>query len=521
MVSYVFIFAVSVIVSALATWCVRNIARRYRLAMAKPASRHIHTTPTPRLGGVAVFLTFSAIYGMSLLAGSHLGMANLTSPVVSRIALISLAFFAVGLCDDLKTLSAWTKLAVQIGGATALYLSGIHFGLCGSHALAPGIGRFLCWLLTAFWVVLICNAINLIDGLDGLAAGAALFSMVTIFSLAFVSRPGVAFSTTVLAGSVVGFLIFNFNPASIFLGDGGSLFVGFMLSGLVLAEGQQQRSALDSIFVPLIAFALPLTDVVVSVVRRFLSGHSLLGADREHIHHKLLELGLTQRQVVWILYAFSGSCAVLSLVLVRGTDVAVFPVIGILLLAVFFGMRKLDYHEFTEFRRLWKRVLQQRDVFARNIAVRKAAAHLETTHDSRALLNTLESCLREDFDGFEITVTDALASESSFVTPWRHGAVKHFWRESPEEVVFKLELTRSDGLPVGTLRLHQRAGSDLLIDTDLIKGHLRDALTLALCGAAKAPKLTTIALPEREHLLTQSPVPFVVDEEAQLKSPTI
>jgi hypothetical protein len=184
-------------------------------------------------------------------------------------------------------------------------------------------------------------------------------------------------------------------------------------------------------------------------------------------------------------------------------------------------MRKLDYHEFTEFRRLWKRVAQQRDVFARNIAVRKAAARLETTHDTRMLLKVLESCLREDFDGFEITVSDALASESAFMAPWRHGAVKHFWRESPEEVVFKLELTGSDGLPVGTLRLHQRAGSDLLIDTDLIKGPLRDALTMALCGAAKTPRLATMPLPEREQPLAQSPVAYISEGEAQLKSPLI
>jgi UDP-GlcNAc:undecaprenyl-phosphate GlcNAc-1-phosphate transferase len=520
MFQYVFSFAVSVIASALATWCVRGVARRYRLAMPSPASRHIHTTPTPRLGGVAVFLTFSTIYGLCLLAGSHQWAANLTSPVVSRIALISIAFFAVGLCDDLKTLSAWTKLAVQIGGATALYFSGIHFGLCTSHVFSAGTSRFLCWLVTTFWVVLICNAINLIDGLDGLAAGAALFSMVTIFSLAFASRPGVAFSTTVLAGSVVGFLIFNFNPASIFLGDGGSLFVGFMLSGLVLAEAQQQKSGLDSVFVPLIAFALPLTDVAVSVVRRFLSGHSLFGADREHIHHKLLELGLTQRQVVWILYAFSASCALLSLVLVRGTDSALFPVIGVLLLAVFFGMRKLDYHEFTEFHRLWRRVAQQRTVFARNIGVRKAAARLETTHDPRTLLKILESCLREDFDGFEITVSDALASESSFVAPWRHGAVKHFWKESLEEVVFKLELTTHDGSPVGTLRLHQNAGSDLLIDTDLIKGHLRDAVSIALCNVAKTPRLAPIPLPDLRSAVVQAPA-YLSDKDAHLKSPLI
>ena len=520
MFQYVFSFAITVVASALVTWCVRNVARRYGLAMPKPASRHIHSIPTPRLGGVAVFLTFSLAYGACLLAGSYGWMPRLVTATTSRIALISVAFFAVGLLDDLKTLSAWTKLAVQIGGASALYLSGIHFGLYAPHAFSPGVSHFLCWLLTTFWVVLVCNAINLIDGLDGLAAGAALFSMVTIFSLALANRPGVAFSTTLLAGSVVGFLIFNFNPASIFLGDGGSLFVGFMLSGLVLAEAQQQKSSLDNIFIPLIAFALPLTDVAVSVARRFLSGHSLFGADREHIHHKLLELGLTQRQVVWILYAFSGSCALLSLVLVRGTDAVLFPVIGIVLLGVFFGMRKLDYHEFTEFRRLWKRVAQQRKVFARNIAVRKAAARIETTHDPRTLLKILESCLRNDFDGFEIVVNDALFSETAFTAPWRHGAVKHFWKESPEEVVLKLELISSSGSPVGTLAVFQRAGSELLIDTDLIKGHLRDAVATALCNAAKNPRLTPLSLPQMEVPVVQSHAAYI-ENEVQLRSPLV
>jgi UDP-GlcNAc:undecaprenyl-phosphate GlcNAc-1-phosphate transferase len=520
MFQYVLSFVISVVASALATWCIRNVARRYGLAMPKPASRHIHSTPTPRLGGVAVFSTFFLVYGACLLAGSHGWTARLTSPTASRITLISAAFFAIGLLDDLKTLSAWTKLAVQIGGATALYFSGIHFSLPTSHVFDSGISHFLCWLLTTFWVVLICNAINLIDGLDGLAAGAALFSMVTIFSLALANTPGVALSTTVLAGSVVGFLIFNFNPASIFLGDGGSLFVGFMLSGLALAETQQQKSSLDGVFVPLIAFALPLTDVAVSVARRFLSGHSLFGADQEHIHHKLLELGLTQRQVVWILYSFAGSCALLSLLLVRGTDAVLFPVIGILLLGVFFGMRKLDYHEFTEFRRLWKRVAQQRKVFARNIAVRKAAAHLETTYDSRTLLKILESCLREDFDGFEIVINDAIASEASFAAPWRHGEVKHFWNESPEEVVLKLELTTSSGSPLGTLALFQRAGSELLIDTDLIKGHLRDAVATALCNTARNPRLMAIPLPQLEPSVVQSSAAYI-ENEAHLGSPLV
>jgi hypothetical protein len=195
-------------------------------------------------------------------------------------------------------------------------------------------------------------------------------------------------------------------------------------------------------------------------------------------------------------------------------------VIGVLALGVFFGMRKLDYHEFTEFARLWKRVAQQREVFARNIAVRKAAARLEATQDSRTMLKVLESCLRDDFDGFEITVTDWLASEASFTAPWRHGAVKHFWKQNPEEVVLKMELTTSDGSAVGTLALYQRAGSDLLIDTDLIKGHLRDAVATALRNSAKTPKLVSMPLPVPEQPTALRAAAFL-DKEAHLESPLI
>lgn len=499
MFQFVLSFAISVIASALLTWGVRNFARRNRLAMAIPSSRHIHSLPTPRLGGVAVFMTFSAMFSLYLLAGK-LGWAVKPGREVSIVALVSIGFFGIGLLDDLKGLSAWSKLLVQVGGATVLFLSGIHFGICSSLIFSPGISRFLCWLATVFWVVLICNAINLIDGLDGLAAGSALFSMVTIFSLAVSASTGLATATMILAGSVVGFLIFNFNPASIFLGDSGSLFIGFMLSGCALAESQRQHSALDAVFVPLVAFALPLTDVVVSVARRFLSGHSLFGADREHIHHKLLALGLTQRQVVWVLYSFSAFSALLSLFIWKGSDSALLPVMGFLLVGLFFGLRKLDYHEFTEFGRVWKRAAQQKKIFARNIAVRKAAARLETARDSRLLFRTLEACLREDFDGFEIILEDALVPRNPLPAPWRHGAVKQFWKASPEEVIFKLELTATDGVSLGSLALYQGAGSELLIDTELLKGHLRDAVAMALQNILQAPHLNTIALSAMESL---------------------
>lgn len=512
MLHYAFIFIISVVASALLTWAVRNVAKHFGLAMARPSPRHIHINPTPRLGGVAVFLTFAAVFSLYLPLFRHQWIAQPANAHVAIVVVISVVFFLTGLVDDLRGLSAWAKLALQVSGAVCLYVSGIHFGSAG--AAGHWGGQLYHMLLTVFWVVLICNAINLIDGLDGLAAGAALFSMVTVFALALGNQPGIAAATAILGGSLFGFLVFNFNPASIFLGDSGSLFVGFMLSGLVLTESQKQNSALDAIFVPLVSFALPLTDVGVSILRRFLSGHSLFGADREHIHHKLLELGLTQRQVVWVLYGISALCSVLSLFLLRRSDIVLIPVLGVLLLVLFFGLRKLEYHEFTEFRRLGRRVAQQRRVFARNIAVRKAAARLETTCDPRALLRILEGCLYQDFDGFAITTSDELSMATYlFPPPWREGSVRLSWNESGEDVVIRLELSVGAS-QIGTLALYQSAGHELLIDTDLIKGHLRNSVAMAIRNSAGTPRLATIPFPSPERAPAAVPAGYL-DRKAE------
>lgn len=515
MLQYLCGFTISVVASALLTWRVRNLANRFGLAMAPPSARHIHRTPTPRLGGVAVFLTFMAVFGAYLLAG-HYGLVTAPSnPDVLKIVLLSVAFFALGLMDDLKPLGAWTKLTLQVAGGLALYASGIHFGFCSSLGHTPWISQAVCLSLTVFWVVLVCNAINLIDGLDGLAAGAALFSMVTIFTLAAGGRPGVATATAILGGSVFGFLIFNFNPASIFLGDSGSLFVGFMLSGFVLAESQKQSSTLDAIFVPVLSFALPLTDVAVSIVRRFLSGHSVFGADREHIHHKLLEMGLTQRQVVWILYGFAAFCTILSFFLLDLSDVVVVPVAAIVLLVVFFGLRKLEYQEFMEFRQLWRRAARQKRTMARNIQVRKSAARLESTSDPRTLVELLEECLTGDFDGFTIVLSDEFAAAAQFPSPWKNGVVRQQWNSSVDELVISLELTGRNGLPVGKLFLYQNIGSAFVLDPNLLKGHLRDAVAVALQNAVMRPRLTQFLLPELPVPPSATVTPVYADSEAQ------
>lgn len=492
-VQCVVLFAGSAILAGILTWAVRSFARRRGLAMATPSSHHIHSRPIPRVGGVALFVTFAVVFIAHLLLTQHGLKAGPPDSVVTTIFLIAIPFFAAGLVDDLRTLGPWAKLLLQVGGGTALYFSGIYFGFC-SHLFHPPIGQAVCLGANILWVVLICNAINLLDGIDGLAAGAALFSMVTIFTFAVGCRSGLATATVILAGSLVGFLVFNFNPASIFLGDCGSLFVGFMLSGFVLAESVGQQRLLGRIFVPLVCFALPLTEVAISVVRRFLSGHALFGADREHIHHKLLELGLTQRQAVGVLYGVSALCALLSLSLLSTSDKMLIPVAGILLLVLFFGIRKLGYREFGEFGRVGKRVVQQKQVFARNIAVRRAAAFLESSRDIRQVVQILEECLSEDFDGFEIVLDEDFPGAASLASPWYQGAVSYCWRRSQEEICVSMGLYSEGMQTIGKISLYQSADSSLLIDTDLLKRTFRKSLTKAVQNATH-PALR-IATPE-------------------------
>jgi UDP-GlcNAc:undecaprenyl-phosphate/decaprenyl-phosphate GlcNAc-1-phosphate transferase len=383
------IFA-SACLSALITWSAREIAVTHGLTFGPKSFRHVHTSPIPRLGGVAIFSTIIVGFPLYLLAASRGLVDGPSNYDVLKVLAPAILLFAAGLVDDLRGIRPRTKLAVQAAGGLCLYLSGLKFACFASVLGTSWLNSIFCLTTTVFWVVLVCNAINLIDGLDGLAAGAALFSMVTIFTVALVQgRTGVAVATAMLAGSILGFLLFNFNPASIFLGDSGSLFVGFVLSGLVLSEAQRQQSVLDAISIPLISFALPLTDTALSVLRRFLSGHSLFGADREHIHHKLLELGLTQRQAVWILYGLSGTFAVLGLFLIYDSDIILFPVVAIVLLILFFGVRKLGYQEFAEFARLYRRLGKLKKSFASNITLRKTSAELQRTRSLNEIADLL------------------------------------------------------------------------------------------------------------------------------------
>ena len=250
------LFAFSLALSFVATREVRDLATRRGWVSVPRDGRQVHQAPLPRLGGVAIFLAFSV--SLSLWLGLSLIfprlVAGLAPTTLLRIYVPACLIFCLGIYDDLRGASPYLKFAVQAIAAAMLFAGGMRVLdlplIFGAHSLP----WFLGLPLTVLWVVAVTNAFNLIDGLDGLAAGSALFSTMVFFVVALVNHSwlGSLMSVT-LAGAILGFLRFNFNPATIFLGDSGSLFIGFMLSALALA-GAQKAPTFVAVAIPVVSF---------------------------------------------------------------------------------------------------------------------------------------------------------------------------------------------------------------------------------------------------------------------------
>jgi UDP-N-acetylmuramyl pentapeptide phosphotransferase/UDP-N-acetylglucosamine-1-phosphate transferase len=250
----------------------------------------------------------------------------------------------VGLWDDLKNISSWKKFIAQS-------LVGFLCWLLGFRILAVWAGEalFLQWglslLLTVLWIVFITNAFNLIDGMDGLAAGSALFATLALLMMSVLNNlPLSALILFALAGSVVGFLRYNFCPASIFLGDSGSYLLGFLLAILSLRGSQKSTTAL-AIAVPLVALTLPVVDTSLAIARRFIKGKPIFSADKHHIHHVLIQRGFGTRHAVILLYGVSGLFGLISLLFINPGSKTSGVILAIIGVCILFGIQQLNYPE--------------------------------------------------------------------------------------------------------------------------------------------------------------------------------
>ena len=402
---FVGLFAISLGLSFVATREVRDLATRRGWVSAPREGRHVHQTPLPRLGGVAIFLAFSFSLGVWLgLSLEFPRLADGLDPaLLLRIYVPACLIFCLGIYDDLRGAGPYLKFAVQAIAAAMLFAGGMRVLdlplIFGSHALPWFVGL----PLTVLWVVAVTNAFNLIDGLDGLAAGSALFSTMVFFVVALVNQSWLgALMSVTLAGAILGFLRFNFNPATIFLGDSGSLFIGFMLSALALA-GAQKAPTFVAVAIPVVSFGLPILETLLSIVRRLISGRPIFTADRQHIHHRLLQMGFSHRQVVIVLYAVSAIFAMLSLFLLWPTGSTLGLVLAVVGTGIWMGVQHLNYPEFGELRRVAQRTIDQRNIVINNLSVRRAVEELRVAGDFDQVRNVLVAAFdSNDFDAFEL-----------------------------------------------------------------------------------------------------------------------
>ena len=346
-------FVVATLGGALFTPLVIRLAVAWEILDAAPGGRRVHTEPLPRVGGVAVFTAM----GLGLLVvglGALTGLIHLSGPPSFFFGVLfgGGIVFATGLADDVRGLRPGSKLFAQLIAAFVVYSYGFRIEELSFGASTELSLGWLSLPLTLLWIVGVTNAFNLIDGLDGLAAGIALVALGTTLTVAVaLGNVEVVVVCVALLGALLGFLRYNFNPARIFLGDSGSLFIGFMLAVLSVYGSMKSATAV-LVMIPLFALAIPLLDTSLAILRRWLRGVPLSQADGRHIHHRLLALGMTHRHAVIVLHASAAILAVLGLSLVFAPPPAIVSVAaaggGVMLFLLLYGLHRLQYHEFVE-----------------------------------------------------------------------------------------------------------------------------------------------------------------------------
>jgi UDP-GlcNAc:undecaprenyl-phosphate GlcNAc-1-phosphate transferase len=482
--SYLAVFAASLVVSVLLTPLMRRLGLRLR-AVSGSGGRHVHANAIPRLGGISLALGWSIpLLVMFLLDDFAIqSLKDGTDWRVFGVLVGGLFLCGVGAVDDIRGLRAHHKLAAQVLAATVAYVCGYRI-----DAIALPFGGVLSMgafalPVTVLWIVGITNALNLIDGLDGLAAGVGFFAALTSFVLAYLSGSVfVALLMAALMGVLIGFLFFNFNPARIFMGDSGSYFLGFVLATTSLAGSLQQKaSTAVSLLVPMIALGLPIFDTLFSMVRRLLERRSIFSPDRGHIHHRLLDLGLTHRRAVMVLYAVSIVLAATAMAVSLGRKWEV----GLAMLAasvVFVALvRFVGYFEYLHTLRRQKARLYDEGVERLRRALpdlMSRAARSRTETDVFDLINEARRQLR--LEVVEVVGTD-------FARRWE---ADHFDNIERDFVQASYPLGRDDRARAKIRFAWQSAQQDVAPQIDILLQVLTDALTGALTttGSSLAPR---------------------------------
>ncbi|MBA2734787.1 MAG: glycosyl transferase [Acidobacteria bacterium] len=327
--------ASSLALALILTPIIRRLAR-WRGIIARPNTDRWHKKPTAMLGGIAIFLSVTSvilIYLLLIPPGAD-EIQHHSRPYLWVVLGASSFLFAVGLADDLFQAKPYQKLIGQVMGAAFVIYYGLTLPWTGSATINM--------VITIFWLIGITNAVNLLDNMDGLAAGiAAISSIFLAVNFLIGSQPTEALVLAVFAAALIGFLVYNSNPASIFMGDCGSMFIGFFLASasLVSMAGGRSRSFLPVLAVPIMVLLIPIFDTTFVTILRKLSGRAASQGGRDHTSHRLVALGMSERRAVWMLYAFAALSGLLAM-LVRemNLDVSLAVIIGFTILLTLLGV---------------------------------------------------------------------------------------------------------------------------------------------------------------------------------------
>jgi UDP-GlcNAc:undecaprenyl-phosphate GlcNAc-1-phosphate transferase len=323
------IFLIPFIIALLSTPLVRLFAFKVK-AVDIPSERKVHHNPMPRLGGLAIFVAVTVALRL---------FTDLTEGPLLWIYLGSIIIITLGIVDDIKPLSAKVKLLFQTLAAGVVVYGGITIDFINIPLTdrVLDFGPIGSYIITILWIVGITNALNLIDGLDGLATGVASISLASIFVMALImGNTDIMTLTLIILAAALGFLVHNFYPAKIFLGDSGSLYLGFMLATISIL-GFKNIAFVSFIF-PIVILAVPIFDTLFAIIRRYRQGTKITGADRGHLHHCLLTLGFSHRKTVLIIYAISAIFGVAAIFITQAGFWIGLVVIVILLLLTIIGI---------------------------------------------------------------------------------------------------------------------------------------------------------------------------------------
>lgn len=338
---------IAVVIAFAATPLVKKLAVRVGAIDVPKDNRRMHKKPIPRLGGLAIFAAFVISLVVVLLVDGDMVLSKPFIGIMIGAAII----VVLGIFDDIYALPALPKFIVQILAAGIAVVFGCRIDVISNPFLSSALPylvlpRWLSVFLTILWIVAITNAVNFIDGLDGLAAGISAISAATMLVVALLlSEVPVAIVMAALMGGCLGFLPYNFNPAKIFMGDTGSTFLGFVLA-TVSVQGMFKLYAVVSFAVPVLILGVPIFDICFAFLRRILRGQNPMHSDRGHIHHRLMDLGFTQRQSVAIAYMMTAILGLTAIVLTYDGEMRALIMIGAFILAGAVGIIMIMHSKF-------------------------------------------------------------------------------------------------------------------------------------------------------------------------------